>query len=72
MLVALPMLLFKQCINHAMYNSNSGLGYKFAFYRYAFNKDVFCTMKHAISKITVHALTHDQFALEEFENVIRF
>ena len=46
-----------------MYNSNSDLGYKFAFYRYAYNLDVFCTMKHAISKITVNELTHDQLAL---------
>ena len=27
-------VIVKQCINHAMYNSNSDLGYKFAFYRY--------------------------------------
>ena len=53
----------KQFINHAIYNWNSDLGYKFAFYRYAYNIDVFCTMKHAISKITVNELTHDQLAL---------
>ena len=46
-----------------MYDSNSVLDYKFAFYRYAYNIDVFCTMKHAISKITVNELTHDQLAL---------
>ena len=46
-----------------MYNSNSDLGYKLAFYRYAYNIDVFCTMKHAISKITGNELTHDQIAL---------
>ena len=46
-----------------MYNSNSDLGYKFVFYRYAYNQDVFCTMKHAVSKITVNELTHDQLAL---------
>ena len=39
------------------------LNYKFAFYRYAYNIDVFCTMKHEISKITVNELTHDQLAL---------
>ena len=44
-----------------MYDSNSDLGYKFAFYRY--NVDVFCTMKHGIIKITVNDLTHDQLAL---------
>ena len=32
------------------------------FYRYAYNIDYFCTMKHAISKITVNELTHDQIA----------
>ena len=49
-----------------MYNSNSDLGYKFAFYRYAYNIDISCTgctMKHAISKITGNELTHDQIAL---------
>ena len=51
MLVSLPiLLLIKQCINHAMYDSNSDLGNKFAFYRYAYNIDVFCTVKHVISK----------------------
>ena len=38
-------VIVKQCINHAMYDSNSGVGYKFAFYGYAYNIDVFCTMK---------------------------
>ena len=47
-------VIVKQCIHHAMYDSNSDLGYKFDFYRYAYNIDVFCTMKHAISKITVN------------------
>ena len=56
-------VIVKQCINHAMYNSNSDLGYTFAFYRYAYNIDVFCTMKHAISKITGNELTHVQLAL---------
>ena len=47
-----------------MYNSNSYLGYKFAFYRYAYNIDIFCTMKHgAVSKITKNELTYDQLAL---------
>ena len=46
-----------------MYNSNSDLGYKFAFYHYAYNIDISCTMKHAISKITGNELTHDQIAL---------
>ena len=56
-------VIVKQCINHAMYNSNSDLGYKFAFYRYAYNIDIFCTMKHAVSKITRDDLTYDQLAL---------
>ena len=43
-----------------MYNSNSDLGYKFAFYR-----DIFCTMKHAVSKITRNELTYDQLALDK-------
>ena len=30
-------VIVKQCINHAMYNSNSDLGHKFAFYRYDYN-----------------------------------
>ena len=46
-----------------MYNSNSDLGYKFAFYRSAYNIDIFCTMKHAVSKITRNELTYDQLAL---------
>ena len=46
-----------------MSNSNSDLGYKFAFYCYAYNIDVFCTMKHALSKITRNELTYDQLAL---------
>ena len=54
MLVVLQMLL---------YNSNFDLGYKFAFYRYAYNIDMFCTMKHAVSKITRNELTYDQLAL---------
>ena len=55
--------IVKQCINHVMYDPNSDLGHKFAFYRYACNIDVFCTMKHAIIKITGNELTHDQIAL---------
>ena len=46
-----------------MYDSNSYLGYKLAFYRYAYNIDVFCTMKHVIRKITGNELTHDQLSL---------
>ena len=46
-----------------MYDSNSDLGYKLAFYRYAYNIDISCTMKHAISKITRNELTYDQLAL---------
>ena len=45
-------VIVKQCINHAMYNSKSDLGYKFDFYRSAYNIDAFCTIKHAISTIT--------------------
>ena len=56
-------VIVKQCINHAMYNSNSDLGYKFAFYRYAYNIHIFCTMKHTVSKITGNELTYDQPAL---------
>ena len=56
-------VIVKQCINHAMYNSNSDMGYKFAFYRYAYNIYIFCTMKHAVSKITRNELTYDQLAL---------
>ena len=52
-------VIVKQYINHAMYDSNYDLGYKFAFYRYAYNLDVFCTVKHAISRITLIKLTHD-------------
>ena len=55
--------IVKQCINHAMYNSNSDLCYKFAFYRYAYNIDIFRTMKHAVSKVTRNELTYDQLAL---------
>ena len=55
--------IVKQCINHGMYNYNSDLGYKFAFYRYAYNIYFFCTMKHAVSKITRNELTYDQLAL---------
>ena len=50
-------VIVKQCINHAMYDSNSDLGYKFAFYHYAYNIDIFCTMKHVVSKITRNELT---------------
>ena len=46
-----------------MYNSNSDLGYKFGFYRYAYNIYIFCTMKHTVSKITRNELTYDQLAL---------
>ena len=46
-----------------MYNSNSDLGYKFVFYRYAYNIYIFCTMIHAVSKITRNELTYDQLAL---------
>ena len=56
-------VIVKQCINHAMYDSNSDLGYKLAFYRYAYNVYVFCTMKHAICKITVNESARDQLAL---------
>ena len=56
-------VIVKQCINHAMYNSNSDLGYKFSFYRYAYKLYIYCTMKHAISKITGNEFTHDQLAL---------
>ena len=43
-----------------MYDSNSDVRYKFAFYRYAYNIDIFCTMKHAVSK---NESTHEQLAL---------
>ena len=33
-------VIVKQCINHAMYDSNYDLCYKFAFYRYTYNIDV--------------------------------
>ena len=56
-------VIVKQCINHAMYDSNSDLCYTFALYRYAYNIYIFCTMKHAVSKITVNELTHDQLVL---------
>ena len=56
-------VIVKQCINHVMYDSNSDLGYKYAFYRYAFNIDIVCTLKHAISKITVNEFSHDQLTL---------
>ena len=46
-----------------MYNSNSDLGYKFAFYRCAYNIYICCSMKHAISKITGNELTYNQLAL---------
>ena len=46
-----------------MYNSNYDLCNKFAFYHYAYNIDIFCTMKHAVSKITRNELTYDQLAL---------
>ena len=59
-------VIVKQYVNHAMYNSNSDLGYKFAFYYYAYNIDIFCTMKHAVCKITKkNELTYDQLALVE-------
>ena len=50
-----------------MYDSNSELGYKFVFYRYAYNLDVCCTMKHAISTITVKELPHGQV-----DNITRY
>ena len=56
-------VIVTQCINHVMYNFNFDLGYKFAFYRYAYNINVFCTVKHAIGKIRRNELTHDQLAL---------
>ena len=46
-----------------MYNSNCELGYKFTFYRYAYNIDIFYTMKHAVSNITRNKLTYDQLVL---------
>ena len=46
-----------------MYDSNSDLCYNFYYYRNAYNLDIFCTMKHAINKLTVNKLTHDQLAL---------
>ena len=48
-----------------MHDSNYDLGYRFAFYRYAYNIYVFCTMKHAISKITGNEWTHDHIALDK-------
>ena len=33
------------------------------FYRYAYNIDILCTMKLAVSKITRNELTYDQLAL---------
>ena len=43
------------------------------FYRYDYNLDVFCTMKHAIGKITVNELTHDQLALvKNLETLLDF
>ena len=35
----------------------------FAFYRYAYNIYIFCSMKHVVSKITRNELTYDQLAL---------
>ena len=64
-------VIVKQCINHATYDSD--LGYKFAFFHYAYDIDVFCTMKHAISKITRNELTHGQIALvKNFKTLLDF
>ena len=46
-----------------IYLNHSDSCYRFAFYRFAYNRDIFCTMKHVISKITGNELTHDQLAL---------
>ena len=61
-------VIVKQCIDHAVYDSNSDLGYKFAFYRYAYNIDVFCTMKHAVSKITENELVKNLKTLIDFRS----
>ena len=50
-----------------MYDSNSDLGYKCCFCCFfamlIILIDVFCTMKHARSKITVNELAHDQLGI---------
>ena len=65
-------VIVQQCINHAMYDYNSDLGYKFAFHRCAYNIDVSCTTIQAISKITGNELTNDQIALLYLTYLILF
>ena len=55
-----------------MYNSNSDLGYTFTFYRYAYNIDVFCTMIHAISKITGNELTYQIAIVKNLKTLLDF
>ena len=52
-------VIVKQCINHAMYNSNSDC----LLFKAMLIISMFCTMKHAISKITGNEMTYDQLAL---------
>ena len=51
------------CINNALCNSNSGLGYKLAFYRYRYNISMSDDFELRIAKISQCELSDHQLAI---------
>ncbi len=55
--------IVRMCMNNAMYNSNTNIGYKFAFYRYKFDLDMYKDINFSIARITKCSLNDDDLAI---------
>ena len=54
-----------------MYDSNSDLGYKFAFYRYVYNIYIFCTMNlKTLLDYRSGYINIDGFTIDDVKNLI--
>ena len=55
--------IVKSCIRSALYNSNTCIGYKLAFYRYKFDLDMYNNCTSGRKLINDHNLSYDQLAI---------
>ena len=55
--------IVKNCFRNALYNSNTCIGYKLAFYRYKFDIDLSSNMKNSIARMSASELNCDQLAI---------
>ena len=55
--------IVKSCMRAALYNSNTCIGYKLAFYRYKFDLDMYNNCTSGRKLINDHNLSYDQLAI---------